>query len=79
MGEPMENKEMKAWTVIINNSVERKGNDVWNVKSSDGTKQYTVIRWSDDLKCDCLGFRHYKNCKHTNAVRKMLEIARHNG
>tara|TARA_R110000772_G_scaffold111052_1_gene214768 strand:- start:329 stop:559 length:231 start_codon:yes stop_codon:yes gene_type:complete len=76
----MNEKEMKAWTVIMNNSVHRSGSDFWKVKSSGGDKVYSVIRWSsNDLRCDCPGFRHYVKCKHTDAVRKMLDIAKNNG
>jgi len=77
----MEEKEMKAWTVIMDNNVQRTGSDLWKVKSSsEGDKIYSVIRWgSSDLRCDCLGFRHYSRCKHIDAVRKMVDIARTNG
>ena len=76
----MNEKEMKAWTVIMNNNVQRAGSDFWKVKSSVGDKIYSVIRWgSNDLRCDCPGFRHYSRCKHIDAVRKMLDIEKHNG
>ncbi len=76
----MDTKEVRAWSVIMSDSVQRAGSDVWKVKSSDGKKVYSVVRWSSqDLRCECLGFRHYNKCKHIDAVQKMLEIARHNG
>ena len=76
----MDNKEIKAWGVIMSDCVQRAGSDVWKVKSSDGKKVYSVVRWSSqDLRCDCLGFRHYSHCKHIGAVQKILDIAQQNG
>ena len=77
----MDEKEMRAWTVMMDNNVQRQGDDLWKVTSSteDG-KVYSVIRWSEnELMCDCMGFRRYKNCKHIGAVQKMIDIARRNG
>jgi len=77
----MDEKEMRAWTVIMENNIQRQGDDLWKVTSStEKSKVYSVIRWANaDLRCDCMGFRHYKNCKHIGAVKKMIEIARRNG
>ena len=72
-------RDAKAWTMIVNNHVQRSGSDTWSVKSSDGKKVYTVIRWGDtDLRLDCRGFAHYRRCKHSDAVQKVLDIARRN-
>jgi len=72
-------RDAKAWTMVVNNHVQRKTADTWNVRSSDGSKFYTVIRWSEeDLRCDCRGFQNYRRCKHADAVGKVLEIARRN-
>ncbi len=72
-------RDAKAWTMIVNNNVQRSGSDTWSVKSSKGDKVYTVIRWSEnELRCDCRGFAHYRRCKHSDAVSKVIEIARRN-
>ena len=79
MGSMVGERDAKAWTMIVNNHVQRSGSDTWSVKSSDGKKVYTVIRWGDtDLRCNCRGFAHYRRCKHSDAVQKVLDIARRN-
>ena len=72
----MDEKEMRAWTVIMENNVQRQGDDLWKVTSStETTKVYSVIRWGkNDLRCDCMGFRHYKNCKHIGNFEKITTI-----
>lgn len=38
-----------------------------------GSKEYTVTLSQNRFTCECVGFKYYSKCKHTEAVKKALK------
>lgn len=55
------------------NAVVRKDNHSWQVQSTDGRNNYTVIDWGDRKQCNCVDYRRRKqDCKHIKAVEYVV-------
>lgn len=52
----------------------------WNIESSEKGKYYTISRAQNGrLVCECLGFKHRKNCRHIKIVMKENGIEENTG